>query len=166
MAGRYRQYRGKDDADESLVEPVDLMDAPLIPRPIDQISDRQYQDILRLARLGFTHKSMASWLGLSQQYFHDLLNSEPMLRASIDNERSRTVAGVSEVCLQLAMKGDIHAIKLFLTHVGKWTVNTEVTDNSTVNIQVNNLLGSVPIDKIASLLREAKTDNGAEESRA
>ncbi len=164
--GRMRRYRGNDDSDEALVEPVDLMEAPYIARPIDTITDRQYADILRLARLGFTYRSMASWLGMAQQTFSDLLAEAPMLREAIDNERSRTVAGVSEVCLQLAMKGDMHAIKLFLQHVGKWTVNTEVNDNSTVNIQVNNLLGSVPIERISDLLREAKTDSGAEETKA
>jgi hypothetical protein len=165
MRQKRRTNRGDDNSDnsEALIEIGDTSGEPWCPNPIDKLTDKQFCDMKRLARLGFNQRNIASWLMIKEQTFSDMLNQSPELRFILDNARANAVGKVAEVCYGMAMKGDINAIKLFLTHVGRWQVGAETTNN-TINMQVNNILEQVPIDDVARLLRAKKVDNGASDT--
>jgi hypothetical protein len=147
------------DNDESMIEPDSPEYVEGKPTALDMLTDRQYYDLERLAKLGFSLRNMATWIGVSDVVFNNWYNGEPKLKQLIDNARTKAVGRISEVVYGKALQGDFNFCKLFLVHVGKWTQPAEI-NNTTVNMQINNVLAKVPSEEIAKLLREVKQDNG------
>lgn len=97
-------------------------------------------EVRQLASLGLSQRQIAYKLGMSARTFYNYKNDCAEFAEAYRRGRSKGVADVANSLFQKCKEGDVHAMKFYLSVVGKWRESkaVEVTGADGGAIQTEN----------------------------